>query len=702
MTEEMIRLATLYAEAGFTILKNTGKKCFVKRWSKTPYRFPEEIEEYLENWHDNFGVLVGNNHLIIDVDPRNFAEDDKPHTRLFKEAGIKITDYAAVVQTGGAQPGLHLYLKLPKGHKIRKDQKKYQGVEFKTNGQVLGAGGTHPETKKIYKFLDIGLDIGAIKEAPKALLDIIAGPAPKEKKTKDVESVQDTNPQIIERYIDILNTCKPAVEGENGDGTTFAVACKGRDLGLSVDKTFQLMAQYYNPRCIPPWALPELKTKVKNAHSYAKGSKGNDLPEADFEVIEVKKTNCFWEGFKKKPWDKTDTGTVKGTVNNITNYFLEPGPLNNCIKHDDHVHKIKIVKRMPYWSSSDILEKYGNIFTKHEVERLRSWFSREKRFNPQVKTIGEAIRPLSMGKRMHPLKDYLTGLKWDKKARVETWLIDCAGAIDTDLTREVSKVTLLQAVNRIYEPGCQADLVLVLEGAQGIGKSSVVRILGGEYYADILIDPRNKDTVVAMQGQWIIEQSEMVFTRKGEAEAIKRFLTLIHDDIRLPYAEESEKIKRQCVFIGTVNKDATGEYLNDTTGNRRFWPIEISQVKFKKLTAMRDQLFAEAYERLLNGEKPYIDDPEMLHLGRIEQAKRQSTDAYQEIIGDWIAASKPSFVTTKEVWVYALKGQEAVLNGGHQRRIANCLKNLCYELKSTRVEGKVKRGYYNKRFEVKK
>jgi len=699
-TKGIIELATLYAEAGFTIIKLKGKKPVAVNWTKANYLFEEEISDFLGNWGDNYGVVIDKNHIVIDVDPRSFKDNDDPHIRLFKEADVDIKQHAFIVQTGGEMPGLHIYFKLPLyfKNKIREKQKEYPGLEFKTKGrQVVGAGSTHPDTQNIYKALNAGQAITNIQVIPESLLNIISKPEVKSKETKPIKDCQDDKKQVVDRYIDILKHCPPAIEGDGGDLTTYQVACKGRDLGLSENKTFELLEKYYNHRCRPPWTIKELKEKVTNAYAYAAGDIGNDLPENDFEKIEGEKP--FWVGMKYGAWDQSENGNLKGTQNNVKNFFLRSGsPLMNTVIYDDFNHRFKTIKKFPWWPENAHPKKYGTVLGDGDIEELSTWFSIEQRFNPTLGNIGAAVRSLAKRKRIHPIKDSIRSIKWDQVSRLETWLIDYAKAEDTKLTREVSKVTILQAVNRVFDPGCQADLVLILEGDQGIGKSSIVRILGGDYYADVIIDPRNKDTVVSIQGKWIIEQSEMVFTRKGEAESIKRFLTLVCDDTRLPYAQHAEPLDRQCVFIGTVNKDATGEYLNDPTGNRRFWPVEIGTVDLKGLKKIREQLFAEALDRLWNGEKPYIDKKEILELGRIEQAKRQSTDAYQDIIAGWVMENKLEFITTKDVWEYALKGNPATLNGGHQRRIANCLKNLNYELKSMREDGKVKRGYYNKRF----
>ena len=302
-----------------------------------------------------------------------------------------------------------------------------------------------------------------------------------------------------------------------------------------------------------------------------------------------------------------------------------------------------------------------------------------------------------MQKRTHPVREYLRALTWDRKSRLETWLINNTGAEDTELTRKGSKIMLLQAVARVVNPGCQCDVVFTLEGEQGIGKSSLVRILGGEYYADVPVQPDNKDTVLAMQGKWFLEMSEMVVQKKAGADAIKSFLTKPYDRLRAPYASKPEDIKRQSVFIGTINLDATKEYLNDPTGNRRFWPIDLKdrEIDRQGLQKIRDQLFAEAYHRIVEkGELWHLTDKSMVKKLNTEQKARQMSDGWIPAIQEWI--ENQYFVTGIEAYEGALNGNRSTYKRLESTRMAQCLRELGYDADSQRVSGKLTRGYSNK------
>ena len=262
---------------------------------------------------------------------------------------------------------------------------------------------------------------------------------------------------------------------------------------------------------------------------------------------------------------------------------------------------------------------------------------------------------------------------------------------------------IIQAVNRVYHPGCQADLVVILEGNQGIGKSRLVRLLGGEYYASLYIDPGSKDTVDAMRGKWFIEMAEMAVYGRKEADKLKQFISNTIDDCRPAYARRSVRFERQSVFIGTFNPDATGQYLTDATGNRRFAPMNlgggaINEAAIKKI---RDQIFAEAYYLVLNGEATYIHDGEINKLLEREQNKRMSADTLMEPVTAYIYKHEPYFISITDVWVKALQGDVKQQTIAHSRRIAIILRNLGYTNKTIRTKpGVTKKVWVNNQYET--
>jgi putative DNA primase/helicase len=210
----------------------------------------------------------------------------------------------------------------------------------------------------------------------------------------------------------------------------------------------------------------------------------------------------------------------------------------------------------------------------------------------------------------HPVRDYLSRLVWDGTERIDTVMIDYLGAEDTPYTRTVTRKTLIAAVARIMDPGCKFDYVLTLVGPQGVGKSTIIKKLGKEWYCENLTTVQGKDAAELLQGVWLMEMGELAGLKKAEVEVIKNFISRQEDSFRAAYAEKKETHPRQCIFIGTTNNR---EFLRDQTGNRRFWPVEISinEPEFSVHEDLQgwiiDQLWAEAVEAYKKGEKLYLD-----------------------------------------------------------------------------------------------
>lgn len=203
----------------------------------------------------------------------------------------------------------------------------------------------------------------------------------------------------------------------------------------------------------------------------------------------------------------------------------------------------------------------------------------------------------------HPIREYLEGLPpWDGTARVDTLLIDYLGADDNVFTREATIKILSAAVRRVYEPGVKFDEMLVLSGPPNTGKSMLVARLGGAYFSDNLTfeDMKDKTAAEKLQGYWLLEISEMKGMRKMDVETIKAFISRQEDIYRPAYGHNTERHPRQCVIFGTVN-DFSG-YLKDITGNRRFWPIEVTGKSDRHpwdiTDAVRDQIWAEVLFRV--------------------------------------------------------------------------------------------------------
>lgn len=284
-------------------------------------------------------------------------------------------------------------------------------------------------------------------------------------------------------------------------------------------------------------------------------------------------------------------------------------------------------------------------------------------------TTHQAVDQRAQERSFHPVREYLETTAWDGVTRLDYWTTDYLGAEATDYTSRTGRMFLVAMVARIFNPGCKADHMIVLEGEQGVGKSSACRVLAGEWFSDSLPDIRDKDGAQHIRGKWLLEVSELAAIGKAEAETLKSFISRQVERYRPAYGRKEVIEPRQCVFVGTTNRAV---YLKDETGARRFWPVKVTKVEVDGLRRARDQLFAEAVTAYRAGEKWWPDAAfERDHI-RPQQEQRYEADPWERAILDYIAPL--SRVRVEDVAREALH-IDAISKIGtlEQRRIATVL-----------------------------
>lgn len=330
-------------------------------------------------------------------------------------------------------------------------------------------------------------------------------------------------------------------------------------------------------------------------------------------------------------------GAVEQSINNVFIALNEDPKLKGRIAFDRMNNRIVTVDDLPW---RKIRPKKLSNWDDNDDAALRMYLEHIG-LNGKDR-IYDAVNNTAQRHVIHPVKDFIEAVKWDGTPRVEKLFIDYLGAADTAYSRTVTRKTLIAAVARIYNPGCKFDYVLSLRGRQGIGKSSILQRLAGEWFSDSLTTMSGKDAYDQIQGVWIMELGELASMKKAEIENIKNYLSATVDKYRPAYGRRIQEFPRQCIFIATTNEVL---FLRDSTGNRRFWVLDCPEKAEKQWLDLTDsevhQIWAEAKKYYDDGEDLFLDDVMEAEARRI-QASFTQEDSNVGIIEDYLERLLPA------------------------------------------------------------
>lgn len=357
------------------------------------------------------------------------------------------------------------------------------------------------------------------------------------------------------------------------------------------------------------------------------GRKNGKKPGNDGKRAE---TEDSWKG----GLELTREHGVKSTINNIKTILENDPAFKGKLRRNTFNGFSYVFGRLPW-------DREPGAWSDTDDAQLRAWLESHYGITGKDK-VADATDCVFSDHSFHPIRDYLNGLTWDGRERLDTLVIDYLGAEDTPLNRAMTRKHFTAAVARVFEPGCKYDYCLVLTGPEGIGKSTLLNVMGGRWFSDSVTSIDGKDGMDQLRNCWIIELGELASLKRAEVESIKSFLSSRVDKYRPAYAKHVKEFRRQCVFCATTNEDL---FLKGETGNRRFWVIKVDPGlrKFgdwhEAMVRDRDQLWAEAVARYRAGEKLYLDPT-------LEDQARQVQQMHNDDNDDPLVTGLPDYLDT--------------------------------------------------------
>jgi predicted P-loop ATPase len=630
-----------------------------------------------------YGIPTGsiNGFFVVDVDMKEGK--DGGTTLVALAAGRVLPETKTVLTpTGGA----HLYFRLPPGVYVPNRQALGPGLDVRgEGGYVVGPDSKH---KNGGTYEDAG---GALVDAPPWLLDLVVKPRTS---TATVTAHVTLDPQspagvrAIEWAKAFLARAEPAIEGQDGSGRLFHVACHLMYSSLSHETLQELVEEVYNPRCVPPWSPREIEHKLEDADRIFAEPRG--LPSPDFLLGLAGKT----------------TNTGPKTPDELHEYTFAPGMRSNAEMHKvsisevvgdlyEHVDWAGVLQFDTFRDRVVAIDPPMKMdaetagLSDNDVQLVRLWleFHGKKLSTIDVRC---AIETVARRRAFDPRVDWLGALVWDGVPRLDRVLPAFFSTADTEYERTIGPRWFIGLVARAMTPGCQMDCTLILEGPQGIGKTSAFRALMPvpSWYAETTCGVDAKDFYENLRGVWLMAFDELDSLSRSSTTRVNGALTSTRDRYRNSYGHYSNDYPRTCGFCGSTNQET---YLKDSTGGRRFWPVVVlARINIAKLEELRDQIWAEAYVRWRAREPWHVDTPELRALCEDEQEARLEGDPWEAVIREWLSNPAKVSWTPVPAPTGPFKGVQPY-DASQGITIADVLEHAIQKLKGQRSSGDFQR-----------
>ena len=686
--------------------RERGKSPRDGQWTSRSYE-SSDIDQAISEGR-NIGFRMGPADLVLDFDPRNMDRSLEDAIAYLEDRfGFSLAD-APTVTTGSG--GLHIYMTLPQeylGRKCRNEMAELPGVEHKCFGkQVVASGSKHP-CGGMYTSTKGIMDSPVLM--PVAYLDAIEVVA----KSSDCDATVS-----VERLGDMLACLDPSDYADNDTWIQLAMSChaatggEGREefVEWSVsDGEYSGEEETIRMRWDSFQAGGITAATLFKAVSEAGGSELlRDEPEQAFGNAEFSDQD---QAILAAPprfaapisgqdadddglFDREKSGRPKRTLENCMKAIEALGiePSLNALSQEVSLGG-DLSKARKYFP------ELGKSITDLTLHGLRRAIITDYMFEPSLQQVSEAISCLAVPHSFHPIKSYLADLEWDGEDRITDFFHRYAGGEKSAYAAGVAEMFFRASVARIKQPGIKFDSMVILEGAQGCGKSTLIKVLGGDWTLEGLPSTNsmdNKDVIQAIQGHWLVEVEELAVMSKSDVESIKAFVSRTTDKARFAYARESREYQRQCIFIGTTN-DA--EYLLDSTGNRRFIPVEVSSVALAELRRDRDQIWAQAVQLWLANptvDSLFLKESLWAEAGEQQELRRISDPIEFKLVGH-LRQMEPDveFIGQEElVFVAFGKVDGSSIQTKDMRRLGRAMQTIeGWTAARRRVDGRVTKGF---------
>ena len=382
-------------------------------------------------------------------------------------------------------------------------------------------------------------------------------------------------------------------------------------------------------------AMCELALADKNvAFEYERTKLQIAKRDFEYDTSLDKEDNITWR--LEKLSKNSSTGLIEKSIANVVTILTNDINLKGNMIFDRFSNRFLITSKLP-WDRQDMI--YPRLWGDSDDAELRLYLERNYDKFKGKDIINDALLVLKNRNSINVVKQYFENLpQHDGIPRLDSLFIDYLGAEDNKYVRATTRKIFVAAVTRaITERPIKFDNMIILTGPQGIGKSTILNKLAGEWFTDNIVDFNSKDTLLILQNCLIAEVAELQSFKKADVNTLKMFLGQKTDKFRAPYERREEEHPRHCVFFGTTNDS---EFLRDATGNRRYWPIECGTTKpkknvFKDLDDEKEQIWAEAVKLFRNGEKLYLDN-ELEMEAKKQQKERLEQDPWENAIVEYL------------------------------------------------------------------